>query len=362
MPNVYAVIMAGGVGTRFWPRSREKTPKQLLEIVGKGTMIQNTVARLRDLIDARKIIIVSNKTQKPAIAKQLPDIPAQNILVEPIGRNTAPCIGLAAMYIRRFDPEAVMVVLPADHLIQDEREFRTVLHAGIEAAYETKSLITVGIHPTRPETGYGYIQVVDKSDSISRHVERQVYQVKTFAEKPTVEIAKQFLESGDYLWNSGMFIWRVDTIIGEIERLLPEMNIELKKIDEAYGTPKFEQIFDTAHRTIRGISIDYGVMEKTKNVFLIKGNFGWSDVGSWDEVMRLASKDENGNSSTGKVFFHNTKNSFIQAGDRFVAAVDVDDIVVIVTDDSVLVCKKGQSQDVKEVVDYLRRKQMNDYL
>ncbi|TAK54743.1 MAG: mannose-1-phosphate guanylyltransferase [Bacteroidetes bacterium] len=362
MSSVYAVIMAGGVGTRFWPRSREKTPKQLLEIIGKGTMIQNTVARLRDVIEPRNIIIVTNKLQKPLLVKQLPEIPVQNILIEPIGRNTAPCIGLAALYIRRFDPEAVMVVLPADHIIQNEEEFRTVLRSAISAAYETKSLITIGIHPTRPETGYGYIQVVDESDSINRHFDRLVYRVKTFAEKPTVGIAKQFLESGDYLWNSGMFIWRVDTIMQEIERLLPEMYIELKKIDDSFGSDKFEQVFDTAYRTIRGISIDYGVMEKAKNVFLIKGNFGWSDVGSWDEVLRLSSKDDKGNSSAGKVFFYNSNDNFVQAGNKFVATVGVDDIIVIVTDDSVLVCKKGQSQDVKEVVDYLRRKQLDDYL
>jgi mannose-1-phosphate guanylyltransferase len=362
MPNVYAVIMAGGVGTRFWPRSREKTPKQLLEIVGKGTMIQNTVGRLRDLIDPRKIVIVTNKTQKQALVRQLPEIPLENILLEPVGRNTAPCIGLAAMYIRRFDPEAVMVVLPADHIMQDEEEFRRVLRLAIWVAEESGSLITVGIQPTRPETGYGYIQVRDDEDKENPYFEKGVYRVRTFAEKPNLPTAYRFLESGDFLWNSGMFVWRVDAILREIELLLPEMNEELLKIDKAFGSEKFEQVFDTAYRTIRGISIDYGVMEKAKSVYVIKGNFGWSDVGSWDEVMRLASKDEQGNSSSGKVFFHNSKNTYVHAGNKFVATVDVDNLIVIVTDDSVLVCKKDHSQDVKEVVDYLRRKQLNDYL
>ena len=194
------------------------------------------------------------------------------------------------------------------------------------------------------------------------YFERGVYRVKAFAEKPTLAIAQQFLDSGDFLWNSGMFIWRVDAILKEIEHSLPEMFVELKKIDDAFGTEKFDQVFETAYRTIRGISIDYGVMEKAKNVFVIKGNFGWSDVGSWDEVMRLSSKDDKGNSSKGKVFFHNTNNTYVNAGEKFVATVNVDDVIVIVTDDAVLVCKKGQSQEVKEVVDYLRRKQLSDYL
>ncbi len=362
MPNVYAVIMAGGVGSRFWPRSREKAPKQLLEIIGRGTMIQNTVKRVSNLIDAKNIIIVTNKIQKQIVVKQLPQIPAENIITEPIGRNTAPCIGLAALFIRRMDPEAVMVVLPSDHIMQDEEEFRRVLRLAIWVSYESNKLITVGIQPTRPETGYGYIQVVDEVDSSNPYFERGVYRVKTFAEKPNFATAQQFMKSGDFVWNSGMFIWRVDAILREIERLLPELYAELTKIDEAIGDEKFDQVVETAYRIIRGISIDYGVMEKAKDVYVIKGNFGWSDVGSWDEVSRISGKDEHGNSVTGKAFLHDSKNTMVYAGDKFVATVGVDDLIIITTDDAVLVCKQGQSQDVKEIVDYLRRKQMNDFL
>ncbi|MBI4811218.1 MAG: mannose-1-phosphate guanylyltransferase [Ignavibacteriales bacterium] len=362
MPNVYAVIMAGGVGTRFWPRSREKTPKQLLEIVGEGTMIQNTVNRISDLIDPKNILIVTNKIQKPSVAKQLSNIPEDNIIVEPQGRNTAPCIGLAGLFVRRIDPEAVMVVLPADHIMHNEEEFRRVLRLAIWVAYESGKLITVGIHPTRPETGYGYIQVIDEDGKTNPYFDRGVYRVKTFAEKPNLATAKQFLQSGDFLWNSGIFIWRVDTIMNEIQIHLPDLYNELLKIDGSIGDEKYDNIVETTYRMIRGISIDYGVMEKAKEVYVIKGNFGWSDVGSWDEVYRISGKDDNGNSITGQAFLHDTKNTLVYSGDKLVATVGVEDLIVIATDDAVLVCKKGQSQDVKEIVDYLRRKQKVEYL
>jgi len=362
MPNVYAVIMAGGIGTRFWPRSREKTPKQLLEIVDKGTMIQNTVKRISDLIEPKNILIVTNKVQKQSIIKQLPHVPGENIITEPLGRNTAPCIGLAGLFVRRMDPEAVMVVLPSDHIMHDEEEFRRVLRLAIWVAYESGKLITVGIQPTRPETGYGYIQVVDEDNGSNPYFNRGVFKVKTFAEKPNLTTAQQFLASGDFFWNSGMFIWRVDAIMREFANHLTEMNAELIKIDDAIGSEKYDNIVETSYRTIRGISIDYGVMEKAKEVYVIKGNFGWSDVGSWDEVYRISGKDDDGNSVTGQTFLQNTKNTLVHAGNKFVATIGVDNLIIIATDDSVLVCKQGESQDVKEIVDYLRRKQKVDFL
>jgi mannose-1-phosphate guanylyltransferase len=362
MPNVYAVIMAGGVGSRFWPRSTEKTPKQLLEIVNRGTMIQNTVARMTGVIEPSKILIVTNKVQRPTVARQLPQIPAENIIVEPIGRNTAPCIGLAALFIRRMDPDAVMVVLPADHLMQDEDEFRRVLSLAIWVAYESGKLITIGIQPSRPETGYGYIQVLDENDGTNPYLDRGIYKVKTFAEKPNRETAQKFLESGDFLWNSGMFIWKVDTILRELRHSIPELSAELEGIDGAIGTNRLDLAVETGYRRIRGISIDYGVMEKAREVYVLRGEFGWSDVGSWDEVYRISGKDADGNSVSGKTILHGTKNSLIYAGDKIVAAVDVEDLIIIASENSILVCRRGDSQDVKEVVDYLRRKQMTDYL
>jgi mannose-1-phosphate guanylyltransferase len=359
--TLYAVIMAGGVGSRFWPRSRERTPKQVLEIVGSGTMIQNTVKRIESLVPIENVCIVTNRLQKELIAKQLPKIPDENILVEPVGRNTAPCIGLAAQWVFHKDPHAVMVVLPADHIIQNEKEFLIVLRRAIRAAEENEALVTIGIKPTHPETGFGYIQF-DDSDDQNINVSEGIYRVKTFAEKPNIETAEKFLKSGDFVWNSGMFIWRASVILDEIERLLPELDVQLKKIASTVGTPQFNHAIEVAYGVLRGVSIDYGVMEKAKNVYVAKGDFGWSDVGSWDEVIRLTPVNGDGNTTRGNVIVKDAVSNYIDAGNKMIAIVGAEDLIVISTDDAILICKKGHSQDVKEIVDYLRRKQMNDFL
>ena len=361
-PNIYAVIMAGGVGSRFWPRSRERSPKQLMEIVGGRTMIQDAVGRLNGFVVPEKIFVVTNKLQKNSVIKQLPGIPVENIIIEPIGRNTAPCIGLAAMFVRRLDPDGVMVILPSDHIVLDEKEFRRVLEVGVDVAHKHSSLITIGIQPTHPETGYGYIQIVEDERDKKGMLPRGVFKVKTFAEKPNLATAQKFVESGDFYWNSGMFIWRADVILQEIKHSLPELYDHLMSIEPSIGTPLLEQSLELAYGLIRGISIDYGVMEKATNVYVIRGNFGWSDVGSWDEVYRLSSKDEHGNFLHGKVISFNSKNSYIYTSDKLVATVGVDDLIIINTGDALLICKRGASQDVKEIVDHIRRKQMNDYL
>ena len=362
MSRVFAVIMAGGVGKRFWPRSREKSPKQLLEIVGKGTMIQNTVERLSHLVDYRDVFVVTNKVQKAMVGKQLAKLPDENIVVEPVGRNTAPCIGLAALHIKRLDPSAVMVVLPADHLIEDTKEFNRVLTLAVETARESNSLLTIGIHPTHPETGYGYIQVFNEDGEHNPYFSKGVFKVKTFAEKPNLQTAERFLASGDFLWNSGMFVWTVDAIIKSIERCIPDLYTELLKIEEAIGSSSYQSTLEHVYGLIRGVSIDYGVMEKADKVFVIPGNFGWSDIGSWDEVYRISGKDTNGNSITGKVILKDTTDSYIYSPDKVVATIGVSDLIIINTDDALLICRRGRSQDVKETSDYLKRKQMNEYL
>lgn len=359
--TIYAVIMAGGVGSRFWPRSRERSPKQVLEIVGSGTMIQNTVKRIEPLIPVENICVVTNRLQKELIVQQLPNIPEENILVEPVGRNTAPCIGLAAQWVFHKDSHAVMIVLPADHLIQDENEFLSVLRKAIRVAEENEALVTIGIKPTHPETGFGYIQFDDSIDHNVKAAEG-IYRVKTFAEKPNLETAEKFLKSGDFVWNSGMFIWRASIILDEIERQLPELAVQLRKIALAVGTPQFNHAVEVAYGVLRGVSIDYGVMEKAKNVYVAKGDFGWSDVGSWDEVMRLTPVNGDGNAIRGHVIVKDAVSNYIDAGNKMVAIVGAEDLIVISTDDAILICKRGHSQDVKEIVDYLRRKQMNDFL
>jgi len=362
MPRVCAVIMAGGVGTRFWPRSREKSPKQFLEIIGKKTMIQTTVERLDKFVRIQDIFVVTNKVQQSLVKKQIPELPEENIIIEPVGRNTAPCIGLAAMHVMKLDPDAVMVVLPSDHLIREVGEFQRVLSVAVETAYKSSSLLTIGITPTHPETGYGYIQMFDEKGEHNPYFDKGVLKVKTFAEKPNLATAEKFLKSGDFLWNSGMFVWRADAILNQMQTCLPDMFAELAKIQEVLDTPQYQSILEKVYGLIRGISIDYGVMEKADAVYVIPGDFGWNDVGSWREVWKVSGKDDNGNSITGKVISRDAKNCLVHSSDKLIAVIGAEDLVIINTDDAILVCKIDRSQDVKEIADYLRRKQMNEYL
>ena len=361
MASIYAVIMAGGVGSRFWPLSRERRPKQLLSIGSTGTMIQNTVSRIADLVPPEKVFVVTNQKQRDALKEQLPAVPEDHILVEPVGRNTAPCIGLAALWIQKLDPDALMVVLPADHLIQDKDAFLATLRSAINVAQETNGLLTVGIKPTRPETGYGYIQI-DEEQSAPAYRQRGVFRVKTFAEKPTLETAQQFLKSGDFLWNSGMFVWSARTVLEEIRLHIPDLHEKLQDVGLSIGSLVYKKHLETAYGLIRSVSIDYGLMEKARNVYVVRADFGWSDVGSWDEAAKLLPADELGNASKGTVIALNSHNSFVDTGGKTVALVGVEDLIVINTEDAILICRKGRTQDVKEVVDYLRRKQMNDLL
>ena len=362
MSNTYAVIMAGGVGSRFWPKSRERSPKQFLEIVGSGTMIQNTVTRIQSIVPAMNTFVVTNKLQEELTYKQLPFIPKENILIEPVGRNTAPCIGLAASLIHKIDPKAIMIVLPADHVIRNVDEFLRVLDQAAKVAEISDALITIGIKPSRPETGYGYIQFDEEPQTSNPYKNEGVLRVKTFAEKPNLETAERFLQSGDFLWNSGMFVWKAQSILKEIEVHMPDLHVQLKTLNQKPGTAEFRGALEQAYGIIRSISIDYGVMEKAGNVFVAKGDFGWSDVGSWDEVVRLASTDNDHNSIKGVVIAKDATGNYIDAGDKIVAVVGVEDLIIVTTADAVLVCRKGQSQNVKEIVDYMRRKQMNDEL
>jgi mannose-1-phosphate guanylyltransferase len=362
MSQTFAVIMAGGVGTRFWPKSRGRSPKQFLEILSQGTMIENTLERVKPLVEQNDVFVVTNRVQVELLRKLVPWIPPDHLLAEPLGRNTAACIGLAALWIERINPEALMMVSPADHIVKNPEEFVRILRLALRVAEQKDALVTIGIKPTHPETGYGYIQSAEEEIDRNEFRQEGVYRVKTFAEKPNLETAERFLKSGDFFWNSGIFMWKARVILREIELHLPDLYEQLRDVAKTIGTPGYEQTLEHAYRIIRSISIDYGIMEQAGNVFVVKGDFGWSDVGSWDEVVRLTSKDANGNSLKGLVFSLDSKNNYIDAGSKVVAALGIEDLIVIETDDALLICKKGKSQDVKEVVDYIRRKQMNDYL
>ncbi len=354
--DLFAVIMAGGVGSRFWPRSKEKTPKQLLNIFGEKTMIQETVARLNGVVKIENIFVITNKIQRSEIINQLPQLPEENVLEEPFGRNTAACIGLASIIIRTKSIDAVTLILPADHIIKDIDDYHKILIQAAKFADSSKGLITIGIKPTRPETGYGYIQMEENE------IVENVHKVYTFAEKPNYATAVRFLESGDFYWNSGMFIWRVEAILNEIEKYMPELYEGLEELVPAINTNNYNTTLANIYGKLRNISIDYGIMEKSQNVYLIKGDFSWSDVGSWEEVYQLSEKDGNGNAVIGNVFTEMTVDSYVFSPKKFTSVIGVDNLIIINTDDALLVCRRDKSQDVKKIVEHLKINKLTEYL
>jgi mannose-1-phosphate guanylyltransferase len=366
--ETFAIIMAGGVGTRLWPLSRKNRPKQFLDFFGDGTMIEKSVERLKGLVPTENILIVTNKQGKELALAHVPEIPAENIIVEPVGRNTAPCIALATAYIRKLNPNATAIVLPADHLIPDTARFQQTLSAAIEIANRASALVTLGIKPTRPETGYGYIQNTggdhDLVKSVHEHYDVRAYRVKTFAEKPDHETAKKFLESGDFLWNSGVFIWQINDIIREFERSMPELYKDMLTIYECIGMPEEHETIDRIYSWTHAISIDYGIMEKADLVYVIEGTFEWSDLGSWDEVMKYRLKNgEDDPQNMENVFLHDAENTVVfKPKGKVVAVIGLEDIIVVDTEDALLICKRNMSQEVKTVVDALKRKQLEVYM
>jgi mannose-1-phosphate guanylyltransferase len=358
---MYAVIMAGGRGTRFWPRSRGKKPKHLLDIVSERTMIQETVDRIKPLITPENILVVTGKKHAAALISQLPEIPVGNIIIEPEGKNTAPCIGLAALYIQKKVGNDVMVVLPADHAIADSRKFLEVITSAAKVVSDEDGLVTIGIKPTGPETGFGYIE---QGKYLGRVLSEQVFRVKSIREKPGRKQAQKFVQSGEFYWNSGMFIWKTSTILKAIDRRLPDISEGLTDITENLGLPEEPIVIRKAYKKFASISIDYGVMEKADNVFVIPADFGWSDVGSWDALWELFVKDKQGNVSAGggNVLLEDTKNSLVYSPHKLVTLVGVKDLIVVETEDALLICQKGKSQDIKKVVETLEANKLKKYL
>ena len=347
-----AVIMAGGKGERFWPKSRNSLPKQFLSLTDDGkTMIQLTAKRLLPLIPYDDMFIVTNKDYIELVKEQLPEIPTENILAEPMARNTAPCIGFAAAVISRKYEDAVMMVLPSDHLIKFEEMYLDTISLATEVAKEDGTLVTIGITPNYPETGYGYINF-GKDEKHAQH--RGVYAVKRFVEKPNTETAKEYLNSGQYLWNSGMFVWKLSTIVQKFQELLPDMHEGILHIADSFNTPTYEGTLENAFSKFKSISIDYGIMEHAENIYTIPGNFGWDDVGSWLALERVNRTNDNGNMVQGDVITVDTENSIIVGNKKLIAAVGLEDMVIIDTDDAILICAKGATQDVKKVIENLK--------
>jgi len=352
-PQVYAVILAGGSGSRLWPLSRQQLPKQFLALYGKDSLIQTTINRLSPVIDAKSVLIVTQEAHAKGEAYHA--LLPYKTLFEPIGRNTAPAIALAAAYLSAGGADPIMVVLPADHIIKDEVRFRAHLNVAIKAAASGK-LVTFGIQATRPDTGFGYIKAHKENDT-------DIFEVDRFTEKPDIVTAEQFLNEGGYYWNSGMFVWRASVILAEIKQHLPAVHQVLQNIvAESKASGTFQQAVEKHFAAMPSISIDYGVLEKSSRVSLVPCDIGWNDVGSWQAVHENSNKDENGNTLQGKVIALDCKNSLIRAEKRLVAAIGVEDLCVVETADAVLISKSDQTQRVREVVDELQHRGATEHI
>jgi mannose-1-phosphate guanylyltransferase len=362
IPHFYPVILAGGRGTRFWPLSRKRRAKQLLALDGKQTMIQQTVARLVPLAPSKTFWVITNGDLRSAILRQLPKLPSQQVIAEPAGRNTAPAIGLAAFLLLRTDPQAVLGLFPSDHVIAEPAKFRDTLSKGVAVAAAGENIVVLGIRPTRPETGYGYIEVGGNAGDGSLRVRR-------FTEKPDLARARQFVEAGNYFWNSGMFLWRADTVVNALREHLPKTAAILEKIAAAYGSHKFASTFGKLYPKCENISVDYAILEPrsakgeaASRIFCLPSDFGWNDLGSWTALHEHhIAKSKPGDRSAenaGGSFALNAGNNYVHAPGKFIATVGVNNLIVVVTEDALLITTLDQSQDVGKVVKYLDEKKL----
>lgn len=352
-----ALIMAGGKGERFWPRSRVTLPKQFLSLTDDGkTMIQLTVERISPIVDITDVYIATNENYRELVKQQLPGIPEENILCEPVGRNTAPCIGLGAVHVSKKYDDAVMIVLPSDHLIKNNEIFVETFNEACNMAEKGDNLVTVGITPNYPETGYGYIKY--DNDGMCGNA-RPVVQ---FVEKPDLQKAQEYLLQGTYLWNSGMFVWKVSTILKCFDKYMEKTAKGLEVIKEAIGQPNQEDVLNEVFPQLESLSVDYGIMEKAENIYTIPGNFGWDDVGSWLAVGRIKENDKDGNVVNGNVIAIDTKNCVIEGQEKLIAAVGLTDIVIVDTNDATLVAAKESAGQIKQVLAKLREDGRNEYL
>ena len=357
--ELYAVIMAGGQGTRFWPRSRRKMPKQLLNIVSEQTMLEETVARISPLIPAERTLVVAGEAYRDLMRDCLPQLPDENFLFEPVGRNTAACVAWAALWVRGRAAEGVMAVLPADHLIRDEAEFLRVLQTATVVAQPLHRLVTIGIQPTRPETGYGYIRVSEDQLQVGG---RKVFRVAKFVEKPSRPEAEQFLAEGTYVWNSGMFVWRADSIWREIRHHLPQLAHALEPLAEIRHADTLTAVLNEVYPRLLSVSIDVGVMERAQDVWVVPADIGWSDVGSWRALGELLAADAHGNVVIGEQRGIDTSGCLIHSPSKLVATIGLSNLVVIETDDVLLICPKERDQDVRKLVELLEREGRQDLL
>jgi mannose-1-phosphate guanylyltransferase len=354
MENTYCVIMAGGVGSRFWPLSRSARPKQFLDILGTGrTLIQQTFDRFSSFIPTENILVVTSVSYKELVMKQLPELNENQILLEPFRRNTAPCIAYAVYKIKTKDPNAKLIVAPSDHLIIKEEEFIRQIKNGLLFVSEHDALLTLGITPSRPETGYGYIQVKKK---VKFNEMPNLHKVKTFTEKPNLEMAKIFVDSGEFFWNSGIFLWSLPSILNAFDTFLPDISFLFANGLKLYNTDDEVNFINKTYSECQGISIDYGIMEKAKNVYVLTADFGWSDLGTWGSLYDNKEKDENGNVINGEnVLTYDTNNCIINLNDEKVAVLQgLDGYIIAESNDTLMICRKEDEQQIKQFVTDVR--------
>ena len=354
----YALIMAGGVGTRLWPLSRRNRPKQSLRLIGERTMFEHAVDRLVPLFQPEQIFVVTGAEHVEALAAQAPELEPENFIVEPEGRGTAPCIGLGAIHLRRHDSEAIMAVLTADHFIADTARFRQALAAAAQVA-EEGHLVTLGITPSSPSSGYGYIK---QGENLGTTGGFPVFRVERFTEKPSPETALRMVESGEYSWNSGMFIWRVDRILEEFRRQMPEFYVQLAEVEATLGTFGYEPTLRRVWPQVTRQMIDYGVMEGAEDVAVIPVDIGWSDVGSWASLLELLPADGEENIVVGPHVGIDTRDTLIFGGERLVATIGLEGMVIVDTEDALLVCPREREQDVREIVSRLKENGRSEWL
>jgi mannose-1-phosphate guanylyltransferase len=355
--NNYVVIMAGGIGSRFWPFSRTNYPKQFHDVLGIGrTLIQQTFDRFKNVCPPENVYVVTNKLYKNLVKEQLPMLSDDQILCEPVGRNTAPCVAYAAYKIRKVNPEAALVVAPSDHIILKEEAFERRILSALEAASSQDILITLGIKPSRPDTGYGYIQFVDgKSNELKK--------VKTFTEKPILELAQKFLESGDFVWNAGIFIWSVKSVIGAFEKLLPDVAETFEEGESTYYSDQEEAFISKAYGLCKNISIDYGIMEKSDNVYVMLADIGWSDLGTWKSLFDISNKDSNNNVIDANIITYDTKDCIIKTPkDKLVVIQGLENFIVAEFNKVLLICKKDEEQRLREFVADAKSKKGPEYI
>ena len=361
MPTIAVVIPAGGGGTRLWPRSRQATPKQFLDVVSERTMLQETADRVRKLVPPERVFVITNARHLAPVREQLPDVPLENIVGEPQGRDSAPAIGLmAAVLEKRLGPDTVMAVLPADHVIPDDAHFRDILRRAAQVAQDGW-LVTLGIPPTAPDTGFGYIQ---GGDTISEEQGLSAYRVRQFKEKPSQDVAEQYLSAGGYFWNAGMYIATVGTLRALYQAHLPQMEAAFGHIVEALGTPQQEAVLKKVFPTLEKISVDYGISEKADKVAVIPADIGWNDVGDWSRLAEVLAKSghEEENIVIGQHVGVDTQGALIYSPSRLIATIGLSDIIVIDTPDAILICPKSRSQDVKQIVEELKARGRHEML